>query len=106
MIALPDKERWKGMSRLEQLANIGSEVGRTAKWVAKCKPQMSEGAFLRALDLFDLTISCNSAAPGLLKEICRSRDLFCQAYLSSDIDNLNYLDKYFARFAMALRRRT
>ena len=105
MIALPDKERWSRMSRLEQLANICSEVGRTAKWVAKCKPQMSEGAFLRALDLFDLTISCNTTAPGLLKEICRSRDLFCEAYLSSDTESLNYLDKYFSRFATALRRR-
>ena len=105
MIALPDKERWGRMPRLEQLANIGSEVGRTAKWVAKAKPQMSEGAFQRALDLFDLTIACNINSPGLLKEICRSRDIFCQAYLSSDTDDLNYLDKYFAGFATALRRR-
>ena len=104
MIALPDKQKWSQMPRLEQLANIGSEVGRTAKWVTKAKTQMSEGAFLRALDLFDLTINCNTTAPGLLKEVCRSRDLFCQAYLSSDTESLNYLDKYFARFALALRR--
>ena len=25
-------ERWKSMPFVEQMANIGSEVGRTAKW--------------------------------------------------------------------------
>ena len=38
-------ERWKSLPFVEQMANIGSEVGRTAKWVQKAKPSMAEGAF-------------------------------------------------------------
>lgn len=49
-------ERWKSISFVEQMANIGSEVGRTAKWVQKAKPAMAESAFVRALELIDLTI--------------------------------------------------
>lgn len=52
----PDETRWASMSFMDQMANIGSEVGRTAKWISKGKQSMAEGAFIRALDLFDLTI--------------------------------------------------
>ena len=108
MMQIPDIERWSRMSLREQMANIGSEVGRSAKWISKDKPQMAEGAFLRALDLIDLTIKTSRSGldsrPALLKELCRCRELYCGAYLSCDIDNLNYLDRYFGQFAKALRR--
>ena len=48
-----DTERWKSLSLFEQMANTGSEVGRTGKWVEKGNGQLAEGAFLRALDLMD-----------------------------------------------------
>lgn len=101
-------ERWKSMSFVEQMANIGSEVGRTAKWVQKGKPSMAEGAFVRALELIDLTLKygrMNSPFRGtMLKELCRIRELFCEAYEISDTAFLMWLDKYFGDFAMAQRK--
>ena len=32
--SMPDAGRWAMMSFNGQMANIGSEVGRTAKWIA------------------------------------------------------------------------
>lgn len=96
------------MPFIEQMANIGSEVGRTSKWVQKNKPNMAEGAFIRALDLIDLTITYgrldSPLRSSMLKELCRIRESFCGAYESSDISTLEWLDKYFATFAFAQRR--
>ena len=101
-------DRWASLSFIEQMANIGSEVGRTAKWVAKGKPQMAEGAFVRALDLLDLTIAYGRAGQpnrdSMLKELCRCRECFCDAYMRSDAQDLAGLDRYFGVFAMAYAR--
>ena len=43
-----DQDRWCSMTFVEQMANIGSEVGRTGKWIMKGKPQLAMGAFYRA----------------------------------------------------------
>lgn len=45
-----DIERWREMPLIEQMANIGSEVGRTRKWAEKGNTRMAESAYLRALD--------------------------------------------------------
>lgn len=103
-----NNERWKSISFIEQMANIGSEVGRTAKWVRKEKPTMAENAFLRALELIDLTIKYGRLESPyratMLKELCRLREYFCGAYETSDISTLNWLDKYFGDFALAQRK--
>ncbi len=96
------------MPFVEQMANIGSEVGRTAKWVQKVKPAMAEGAFVRALELIDLTLKfgrLNSPYRGeMLKELCRVREMFCNAYEETDISLLKWFDKYFGDFALVQRR--
>ena len=101
-------EKWKSMPFVEQMANIGSEVGRTAKWVQKSKPAMAEGAFVRALELIDLTLKfgrLDSPYRGdMLKEPCKVRELFCSAYEEADVSLLMWLDKYFGDFALAQRR--
>jgi len=108
MVSL-DESRWAEMPLIEQMANIGSEVGRTVKWVSKGKRQMAENSFERALDIIDLTIKCGrlrqNGRLALLEELCRARELFCGAFLTSDIDNLSYLDKYFWQFALAFQNK-
>ena len=37
-----DADRWASISLMEQMANIGSEVGRTCKWLMKGKSDMAE----------------------------------------------------------------
>lgn len=45
---------WHRKSFLEQMAHIGSEVYRAISWREK-NPEYSDSAFLRSLELFDLT---------------------------------------------------
>ena len=101
-------ERWKSMPFVEQMANIGSEVGRTAKWVQKAKSAMADSAFVRALELIDLTLKfgrLDSPYRGdMLKELCKVRELFCGAYEEKNVSLLMWLDMYFGDFALAQRR--
>lgn len=103
-----DVDRWAAMPLMEQMANIGSEVGRARKWIGKDKTQLAEGAFYRGLELMDATMRfgrSNSASRScLLLELCRARDLFSESFLSRDDDALGYLEKYFGQFASAIRR--
>lgn len=101
--------RWAEMSFVSQMANIGSEVGRTAKWKKKGKPEMAQSAFYRALELIDLTIKFGridkSAAQrsSMLRELCRVRECFCEDYFSEDVNSVDALEQYFMHFAMAER---
>ncbi len=103
-----DLNRWAAMPLMEQMANIGSEVGRTRKWLGKDKPQLAEGAFCRGLEMVDATIKSgrsNMASRScLLMELCRARDLFSDSFLKRDYVSLGYLEKYFGQFASAIRR--
>ena len=103
--ARPNAEKWAAMSFNAQMANIGSEVGRTAKWISKEKYDLAEGAFIRALDLFDLTIKYGrdgqeNRSP-MLRELCLCRCEFSKAYLDKDATNLSGVERYFSHFAKA-----
>ena len=69
---------------------------------------MAEGAFVRALELIDLTLKFGRLGSpyrgDMLKELCKVRELFCGAYETADISLLRWLDKYFGDFALAQRR--
>lgn len=96
-------KRWQTLSLLEQLANIGSEVSRTARYQNKDK-QAFENAFKRALELFDLTLT-DRRWRQRLKEVARARELFCAAALGEPLyqTTLADLDRYFYYFALAAR---
>lgn len=95
---------WSKLSLIEQLANIGSEVGRAGKWQGKDE-NIFWGAVARALELFDLTLM-DSRWKGRLREIARVREVFCDAafggknYQSSIKD----LERYFLLFTVLVRR--
>ncbi|MFH1392627.1 MAG: hypothetical protein ABIG90_03060 [bacterium] len=94
--------RWKKLSLIEQMANIGSEVYRTIKW--RSNSDFAEKAFYRALELFDLTIE-DKKNKKRLKEVIRARELFADyiigdnQYKSSD----KQWQKYFYNFNYAAR---
>ncbi|OHA64907.1 MAG: hypothetical protein A2672_02405 [Candidatus Wildermuthbacteria bacterium RIFCSPHIGHO2_01_FULL_49_22b] len=96
--------KWFHLPLVEQLANIGSEVGRAAMWQGKNKERF-ERAVERALELFDLTLA-DARWRGRLKEIARARELFCAAALGSKeyAATLQDLEKYFLPFAFAARK--
>jgi len=94
------KERWFKLSLAEQLANIGSEVGRAAKWQGRDEDSFW-GAVTRALELFDIT-QMDTRWKKRRPEIDRARETFADAVLGGleykgDLKNL---EKYFMHFAI------
>ncbi|OGN07837.1 MAG: hypothetical protein A2750_00070 [Candidatus Yanofskybacteria bacterium RIFCSPHIGHO2_01_FULL_45_42] len=97
--------RWQKMLLMEQLGNIGSEVGRARIYQEKCDEERMQKAFERGLELFDLTLN-DPRWRGRLLEIGRARDVFCDAVLGGKEykSDLAGLEKYLMQFAIAARR--
>ena len=95
--------RWARLTLAEQLANVGSEVGRMRRWRAR-DPGVAEGAFERALELLDLTLA-DARWRERLREIARARELLCDAAAGgADYGtSVEDLDRYFLAFAVAAR---
>ncbi|MBO7699173.1 hypothetical protein J6S39_00595 [Candidatus Saccharibacteria bacterium] len=90
------EESWKKQTLAYQMANIGSEVSRSIK--NQNKPSRFQGAFDRALELFDLTIGSTENAAEL-REICRAREEFCDyfngnSYNTNPVKMQNYYDQF------------
>lgn len=97
--------RWQKFSLPEQLANIGSEVSRARKWQGKDE-NIFWGAVERALELFNLTLM-DPRWRGRLREIARTREVFCDAVLGGKNYNgsLEDLEHYFLSFTFLVRRK-
>ena len=95
------KQRWWSLSLAQQFGNIGSEVGRAAKWQGKDNNSFW-GAVTRALELLDLTQSDKRWHKRML-EINRAKEVFADAVLGGTEykTTLQDLEKYFMLFAMS-----
>ena len=91
--------RWQKLSFIEQMANIGSEVERTISWKEKNKPERSQNAFFRALELLDFTIN-DKQNKNRLKELCRVREVLVDYFFADNQYNSTDLSwqKYFRTF--------
>ncbi len=73
---LDDSASWWKMSAVEQLGNIGSEVGRSIAAKMENDASKFEGATLRMFELFDLAMADRRwRGKPALKEICRAREV-------------------------------
>lgn len=95
--------RWTNFSILEQMANIGAEVGRAINWREKNK-EYSQLAFDRALELIDLTIE-DKKNRSRLKEICRVREVLIDYFINGNTYNSSdrFWNSYFYSFSYAAR---
>lgn len=97
--------RWSKLSLLEQMANVGSEVGRALKWRSKNNTEYSMKAFERSLELLDITLdNCNEKIH--LKEIARAREVLVDFFFGSNqfASSGESLQAYFMQFASAARK--
>ena len=96
--------RWTALTLSEQLANVGSEVGRAMRAKAQGNEQRSVAALGRALELFDLTLA-DDRWHGRRTEICRARELVCDLLVGDNVHRSTEesLDAYFLAFARAAR---
>jgi hypothetical protein len=95
--------RWQTLPLTEQLANVGSDVARARRWREK-DPQQCDKAFVRALELLDMTIG-DPRWKGRRKELTRAREFLCDAMLGGKEYGSDFasLDRYFYPFAVAAR---
>lgn len=93
--------RWAELNLLEQMGNIGSEVGRA---IINQNIEDRVAASHRVLELFDLTIS-DKRWYGRGSELARAREvtidfIFGDNTYKSDAESL---ERYFMQFALAAR---
>ena len=91
--------RWFEFSFAEQMANIGTDVGRAINWKNKKNQEYSQNAFYRALELLSLTIA-DSKNKDRLKELTRLYEVLGDYFMGNNeygsSDEL--CEKYFLFF--------
>lgn len=96
--------RWKTLSFVERMANLGSEVTRALNWKDKARADLAASATDRALELFDLTLAAEQGECRL-REIARTREVFAGEMIGPATPGLpDALRRYFLQFAFAARR--
>jgi hypothetical protein len=98
--------RWRTLTLAEQLGNIGAEVGRAIRAKAANDARRLDGAFTRALELFDLSLDDPRWHGSRVREIARAREVTCD-FLAGDNaygSTAESLDAYFTGFALLARR--
>ena len=99
------EERWNQFTLVEQMANVGAEMGRTIKWKTKGNLEMSRNAFYRGLELLDLTVNDKKNKTSL-KEILRVREALVDFFMGENIYKSSDIlwEKYFFYFNLAARK--
>lgn len=97
--------RWKELSFLEQMANVGSEVERALNWRAKNNLDYAQKASERALELLDLTLDASKDLPRLT-EVARTREALVDYFFGENQygSNEKVWKNYFAQFTFASRK--
>lgn len=98
--------RWRELSLSEQMANIGSEVGRALKWRNKGNEEYSRRAASRALELLELSLACAEPFPRL-KELARLREAVADYFFGDNEFSSSEIlwRSYFDHFNYAARNR-
>ena len=93
------------MPFLVQMANIGSEIERTILWKDKNREDYSGQAFMRAVELLDLTIA-DGKNRDRLRELTRLREMLADFFVFDNRyrSSAQAWKNYFAPFFFAARR--
>src|SRR6266567_2893403 len=101
-----DRGRWARLNILQQMGNIGSEVGRAIHARRHGDEQRFEAALVRALDLFNATTEVLIAKRSpRVREVLIAREQFLNLfYGEAPTGDEQKIEKYFGQFAVAARR--
>lgn len=98
--------RWAELSFPQQMANIGSESSRVYNALVAGKQARADSSFARFQELIDLTIRVGrqhesaSSRSAMFEELCRFRELFCDAVLSRNLPEIKSLNRFLDQFAL------
>src|ERR1035437_3730672 len=100
-----DRTRWAKMDILNQMGNIGSEVGRAIAAKKRHDEVRFNSALARALDLFDATTeSLILQKSPRSKEVLRAKDQFLSLFFEDKLEKDGpAIEKYFMQYATAAR---
>ena len=95
---------WQKKPFLEQMANIGSEVYRAINWRNRGEEKDSEMAFIRSLELFDLTKESKLTYPQF-KELLRMREIWVDYYKYDNVykSTEEFFINYFMYITIAFK---
>ena len=96
---------WLGLTLMEQLGNIGSEVERALRWRSKNNQEYTHKAMQRALELIDLTIA-DPRMTTRLRELTRLREELCDYFFGENTWNTKpeKLSKNFLYYGIPARK--
>ncbi len=94
-----DRAKWVSLPVLDQLGNIGSEVGRSMNAIRRKDEAALDGAFRRGIDLIDASASV--LPKYRRRELMSARELFLRSVESRQPDER--LEAYFMQYAIAAR---
>lgn len=99
--------RWNELSVVEQMAHVGSEVERSIRARERGNADRLEGAFERALELFDLTVSDVRWRGPRRRELARAREEFRELIHGGEDawPSTERVRAYYLQFAVAARGR-
>ena len=100
------RERWAQLTFVEQMGNIGSEVGRAIIAGRNGNEIRKNRAIDRAIDLFSATVevNINSSHSYRLKEVLRARDEFLRLFFDDTfVHDSAVIDRYFMDFSFMAR---
>jgi len=97
---------WFKKPFLEQMANIGSEVYRAINWRNKGNEEYAHEAFIRSLELFDLTKE-SKLTYSQLKELNRVRETWVDYFMYDNVYNstAEEINKYFMYLTIAFKNK-
>lgn len=97
--------RWKELSFLEQMANVGSEVERALNWRMKNNAAYCQKAAERALELLDFTLDGQKGF-ARLRELARIREAVVDYFFGTNqfLSTEASWRRYFLYFACAARK--
>jgi hypothetical protein len=97
--------RWFELSFVEQMANIGSDVGRAIGWRDRNRRDYSQKAIERSLELLELTIDDKRNRGPRLRELLRLKEALADYFYSDNAysSSAKSWNDYFNAFAFAAR---
>jgi hypothetical protein len=101
-----DQNRWARMPLLDQMANIGAEVGRSFNARRSHREERFWAALQRALDLFEVTALVNRGSGSYrMREVARWKEEFLRVATANEFceDEARRIEIYFLQLGVASR---